>query len=52
MLSCTEVDGKEVCVSDILTRADTDDEANAEGESLTFAKRVEVIVLQAVIESL
>ena len=52
MLSYIEGDGKEVGVSDVLTLIVTDEEANAEGETLTFAKRVEVIVLHAVIESL
>ncbi len=52
MLACTEIEGIEDCVSDILTRADTDEEGNADGETLTFAKRVDVTVSHAVIESL
>ncbi len=51
-LSRKEIDGNEDCVSDILIRDDADEEANADGETLTCAKRVDVIVLHAVIESL
>jgi hypothetical protein len=52
MLTRAEIEGIEDSVSDILTRADTDEEGNADGETLTFAKRVDVTVSHAVIESL
>jgi hypothetical protein len=51
-LPCNEVEGKEDCVSDILIRADVDNEAYDDGDKLSWAKRVDVIVLHAVIESL
>ncbi len=52
MLSNTEVDCKEVGVSDILKRADTDEETQDDTVKLAIAEIENVTVLHAVIDTL